>query len=58
MLKLIEKLPLIAILRGIKPENSVEVAKILVESGFTTMEVTLNSENPYESIRRISDFFW
>lgn len=44
------QMPLIAVLRGITPDDAVSVSDALVESGFTIMEVTLNSPNPYESI--------
>ena len=54
--KYIEKnsqMPLIAILRGITPAESVAVSDALFEAGITIMEVTLNSPDAYESIRLI-----
>lgn len=41
---------LIAILRGVKPEEVLEICRGLVETGFTKIEVPLNSPNAYESI--------
>ncbi len=51
LLKLIEKMPLVAILRGITPEEAVPVSDVLVNAGFTFMEVTLNSPGWEESLR-------
>ncbi len=34
---------LIAILRGIRPEEAIEIAAVLIEAGITTIEVPLNS---------------
>lgn len=43
-------LPLIAILRGLKPENAEAVGHALVEAGFRIIEVPLNSPEPFRSI--------
>ena len=45
-----DQMPLVAVLRGITPDEAVAVSDVLVDSGFTIMEVTLNSPNPYDSI--------
>lgn len=42
--------PLIAILRGIRPEEALAVGRALCESGFRIIEVPLNSPDPFESI--------
>jgi 2-dehydro-3-deoxyphosphogalactonate aldolase len=47
--------PLIAILRGLKPERAIAVADVLVEAGFRIIEVPLNSPDPLVSIRRIAE---
>lgn len=51
------QLPLVAILRGITPEEVVEVAQALKEEGFKIIEVPLNSPEPYQSIKRLVDAF-
>lgn len=45
-----EPLPLIAILRGIKPEEATAAADILINAGFRWLEVPLNSPSALESI--------
>lgn len=47
-------MPLIAILRGVKPADAVAVADVLVESGFHIIEVPLNSPAPLQSIEAIA----
>ncbi|GGL51989.1 2-dehydro-3-deoxy-6-phosphogalactonate aldolase [Wenxinia marina] len=49
--------PLIAILRGIRPDEAVEVCGALVEAGIGTIEVPLNSPDPLASIRAMADAF-
>ena len=44
------ELPLIAILRGLKPENAEASGHALVEAGFRIIEVPLNSPEPFRSI--------
>ena len=45
------KLPLVAILRGIKPAESSGILRALLAEGFLLIEAPLNSPEPYESIR-------
>jgi len=52
--KKIEEMPLIAILRGISPNEVDAVSDILVEKGFTFLEIPLNSPGWQESLSRIS----
>ena len=52
-----QRLPLIAILRGITPDDVVSVGDALVKAGFAIIEVPLNSPEPFESIRRLADAF-
>jgi len=47
--------PLIAILRGVRPDEVVDVATTLFESGIRCIEVPLNSPEPLLSIRRLSE---
>lgn len=46
--------PLIAILRGLAPDNAVAVGEILTAAGFRVIEVPLNSPRPLDSIERLS----
>ena len=50
-----ENRPLVAILRGVEPDEVVSVGKILVERGIGIIEVPLNSPSPLLSIERLSD---
>lgn len=44
------ELPLVAILRGLKPSEAQAIGAVLVEAGFRLIEVPLNSPQPLESI--------
>jgi 2-dehydro-3-deoxyphosphogalactonate aldolase len=48
---------LVAILRGLTPDEAVDIATALVEAGFETIEVPLNSPDPFVSIERITARF-
>lgn len=50
MFDLNNHLPLIAILRGVTPETVLDVTNVLVNEGFTMIEVPLNSPNALDSI--------
>ena len=47
------QLPLVAILRGITPGESVAIGRRLYEAGFRLIEVPLNSPEPFKSIAAI-----
>jgi 2-dehydro-3-deoxyphosphogalactonate aldolase len=49
----LKRWPLVAILRGIKPGEALDIGTMLVETGFTIIEVPLNSPEPYASIVRL-----
>ena len=53
----IEKHPLIAILRGIKPTEVVDVAEILIEKDVKIIEIPLNSPDPIRSIELLTHYF-
>ena len=44
------KRPLVAILRGVKPEETAGIVDVLIESGMTAIEIPLNSPDPFRSI--------
>ena len=46
--------PLIAILRGVKPDEAVEICDALLGAGIDRIEVPLNSPEPFESIARMA----
>ncbi len=47
----LKTLPLVAILRGLRPDEAVAVGEMLVEAGFRIVEVPLNSPDPFDSIK-------
>ena len=53
----LDPLPLVAVLRGITPEEIPEVCTALVAHGFRIIEVPLNSPRPLDSIRRLAEDF-
>ena len=48
---------IIAILRGIRPDEAVSIAQVLIDAGITKIEVPLNSPDPFDSIHRLSTSF-
>lgn len=53
----LDALPLIAILRGLDPDEAVAVGEALFDAGFRCLEVPLNSPRPLESISRLAERF-
>ena len=49
--------PVVAILRGIRPDEAVSVAAALVDAGIRLVEVPLNSPDPFASIAAIQQAF-
>lgn len=49
--------PIIAILRGITPSEAIPVSEALVEAGVRTIEVPLNSPQPFDSIQQMATRF-
>lgn len=47
--------PVVAVLRGISPAEAVPVGDALVEAGVSLLEVTLDSPEPFESLRLLAD---
>ena len=54
LIEAFEANPLIAILRGLAPENAVPVSEVLYDTGFRIIEVPLNSPDPFDSIAKIA----
>ena len=52
-----DKLPLVAILRGLKPEEALGVGQAIVNAGFHILEVPLNSPDPLRSIQILAEAF-
>src|ERR1044072_5101663 len=44
------KRPLVAILRGVRPEDTADIVSVLIDSGMTAIEIPLNSPEPFRSI--------
>ena len=44
------KRPLVAILRGVRPEETSDIVSALIDSGMTAIEIPLNSPDPFRSI--------
>jgi 2-dehydro-3-deoxyphosphogalactonate aldolase len=51
------EMPLVAILRGVKPDEIVALAEALIEADIRIVEVPLNSPQPLVSISRLADRF-
>jgi 2-dehydro-3-deoxyphosphogalactonate aldolase len=53
----LKTMPLVAILRGIRPDEAEAVGSVLIEAGFSMLEVPLNSPDPLESIAILQKAF-
>ncbi len=49
-----DRLPLVAILRGLRPDEAEGVGAALYDAGFRLIEVPLNSPDPFDSIARLA----
>jgi 2-dehydro-3-deoxyphosphogalactonate aldolase len=52
-IRFLKILPLIAILRGIRPEESIDIGCELFEIGFRIIEIPLNSPDAFKSIEKL-----
>jgi 2-dehydro-3-deoxyphosphogalactonate aldolase len=50
----LDRWPLVAILRGVRPEESVAIAQAVHTAGIRVIEVPLNSPSPLDSIARMA----
>jgi 2-dehydro-3-deoxyphosphogalactonate aldolase len=48
-------LPLVAILRGLRPDEAVATGRVIAGAGFRMLEVPLNSPQPMDSIALLAD---
>ncbi|MFK7909286.1 MAG: 2-dehydro-3-deoxy-6-phosphogalactonate aldolase [Akkermansiaceae bacterium] len=53
----INTLPIVAILRGVEPDEALSIGIALYEAGIRVMEVTMNSNKPLESIKILASHF-
>ena len=53
----LDQLPLVAILRGVRPDEVEAVADAVAAAGFRCIEVPLNSPDPFDSIARLAGAF-
>jgi 2-dehydro-3-deoxyphosphogalactonate aldolase len=49
--------PVVAIIRGVRPDEVLEIAGALYDAGVRGVEVPLNSPDPLESIRRLTQAY-
>lgn len=49
------KMPLVAIIRGVTPDEVLAIATAIKDAGFYLIEVPLNSPNPYNSLKIMAD---
>jgi len=50
-------MPVIAILRGVRPDEVLDIAEGIVAAGFSAIEVPLNSPDPLDSIAALVERF-
>ncbi|MFH1796404.1 MAG: 2-dehydro-3-deoxy-6-phosphogalactonate aldolase [Pseudomonadota bacterium] len=55
--QVLARCPLVAILRGLKPDEALDVGAALVEAGIAIIEVPLNSPDPLKSIALLAERF-
>ena len=53
----LKRSPIVAILRGVKPDEVEAIAEALADSGIFVVEVPLNSPQPFDSIGRLAKRF-
>jgi len=50
-------LPIIAILRGVTPDEATDICGAVIDAGITTIEVPLNSPAPFDSIEKMASTY-
>ena len=51
----LNEMPVVAIIRGVKPEEVVEIGEAIIKAGVKVIEVPLNSPSPFESIQLLTE---
>ena len=54
MMPWLHPIPLVAILRGLHPDEAVDIGSVIANAGFRILEVPLNSPKPFDSIRHLA----
>ena len=55
--QLFADLPVVAIIRGVQPEEAVEIGSAIADAGIKIIEVPLNSPEPFQSIENLAKHF-
>jgi 2-dehydro-3-deoxyphosphogalactonate aldolase len=50
----LSRMPIVAILRGVRPYEAVEIARALIAAGIRIIEVPLNSPDPLDSVEALA----
>ncbi len=53
----IKAVPIVAILRGVTPDEVIDIAQAIFDAGVRIIEVPLNSPEPFVSITKLADHF-
>jgi 2-dehydro-3-deoxyphosphogalactonate aldolase len=57
MLEILKTNPIVAVLRGVTPDEVIDVCRVLADNGVKFAEVTMNSPEPTKSIKLAADYF-
>ena len=57
MFEILRSCPIVAILRGVTPEEVIEVCQALLDNGVKFAEITMNSPRAAESIKLAAEYF-
>ena len=49
--------PVVAILRGVRTDEIIPIAQVLIDKGVRILEVPLNSPSPFDTIKKMVDIF-
>ncbi|MDG1708491.1 MAG: 2-dehydro-3-deoxy-6-phosphogalactonate aldolase [Emcibacteraceae bacterium] len=52
-----KEIPVVAIIRGVTPDEVIAIGCSLIKAGIKLIEVPLNSPKPFESIKRLTETF-